>query len=60
MRTKQPPYDTGKVKIGIYYAPDLRPSITYEEARIQNALLAQPIRVRPSRLRAFVNFILWR
>jgi len=35
---KHPPYDTGKVKIGLIYTPPL-PQLTPEEEKIQSILL---------------------
>lgn len=36
------PYDTGKIKIGIHYAPDTRPRLSSFDERLQEALLGEP------------------
>lgn len=35
------PFDTGKVKIGLHYAPDTRPTMSVFEERLQDALLGK-------------------
>ncbi len=44
MSDKQTYYNTGKVKIGVYYAPELRRELTVSEERIQNAFIPKPIK----------------
>lgn len=39
MQQKTPPYNTGKVKIGLTYEPPKRSDISTDESRLQNALL---------------------
>lgn len=41
-RPKVPPYDTGKLKIGIHYIPDSRPPLTLLEERLQESYLGRP------------------
>jgi len=58
MENKVAPYDTGKVKIGIYYIPPNNRVMSQDELRIQSALLDTQPDTKPSRLRAFVNFVM--
>lgn len=39
MQAKTPPYNTGKVKIGLTYEPPKQTYISDDESRLQNALL---------------------
>lgn len=35
-------YDTGKVKIGLHYRPDVRPELSASDELIQSALIGRP------------------
>jgi hypothetical protein len=37
--SRTPPYDTGRVKIGLFHEPTRRPTQTWSESQIQSALL---------------------
>lgn len=58
MEHKIAPYDTGKVKIGLYYTPPNTRVLTRDELRIQDALLTTKQDTKLSRLRTFVNFVM--
>jgi len=50
-----PPYDTGKVKIGLYYTPPSNWSASRDSLLLQSALLSTPLN-RPSILDRLVTF----
>ena len=35
-------YDTGKVKIGLHYRPDVRPELSVSDELIQSAFIGKP------------------
>lgn len=50
-----PPYDTGKVKIGLYYTPPRRCYLSRDSLLLQSALLSTPLN-RPSLLDRLITF----
>lgn len=50
-----PPYDTGKIKIGLYYTPPSNWSASRDSLTLQFALLSRPA-VRPSFTDRLITF----
>jgi len=50
-----PPYDTGKVKIGLYYTPPRRCPVSRDALLLQSALLSTPFN-RPSLFDRLITF----
>jgi hypothetical protein len=55
---KHTPYNTGKVKIGVHYAPPPRREFTREELRWQRALTEPPVHwTHKAKLLVYVAFV---
>lgn len=48
------PYNTGKIKIGVYYTPKTYIHVDKDDALVQTVLLTEPATKEPDNMNAFV------
>lgn len=58
-QAKTPPYNTGKVKIGLAYEPPMRRVQSIDEARIQDALIGSFDNKQERELKRYLGVVLF-